>query len=289
MAIAGTFCFALKSIVIKSAYSSGADATQVLAARMILSAPFFIVSLIRAKAKSSASNQGGSQADLLKAIALGFFGYYLASLLDMQGLERISAQLERLTLFTYPTMVACLAWWFLSEKLGWQVIASLATCYSGICLMYLQEASWSDQQSVFWGVSLVLGSALSYSLYVVMAKPIISRTGSVTFTCVAMLSSTGFVILHILIAEPGSILKIPFNVWLHGLFLAFVCTVIPSFLVNEAIHRIGATRTTIIGSVGPVLTMLLAIMILSEPTSVWHIAGMLVVIVGVSLVSFRRK
>lgn len=287
MAIAGTFCFALKSIVIKSAYGFGADATQVLAARMLLSAPFFIISMARASRTPKINTF--KKSDLLKAVGLGFFGYYLASLLDMQGLEQISAQLERLTLFTYPTMVACLAWWFLSEKIGWQVVASLITCYLGIFMMYVQEASWAASGSVFGGIALVLGSALSYSLYVVMAKPIIARTGSVIFTCAAMLSSTVFVVFHVFLIEGRTLAAIPSGVWGYGLFLAVVCTVIPSFLVNEAIHRIGATRTTIIGSVGPVLTMLLAIFVLQEPTSTLHLLGMLVVIAGVSLVSFGRK
>ena len=286
LAIGGTFFFALKSIVIKSAYSTGADASQVLTARMLLSAPFFLALLAREKFSSP---KPVAFLDIAKAVGLGFFGYYLASLLDMEGLELISAQLERLTLFTYPTMVACLAWFFLKEHLGWQVIASLVTCYLGICIMYLQEASWADSQSVMTGIFLVLGSALSYSLYVVCAKPIITRIGSVQFTCYAMLSSSFLVVLHYTVIKSSTFDSIKGTVWTHGLFLAFVCTVIPSFMVNESIHRIGATRTTIVGSVGPVLTMLLAVLILGEPTSIWHAIGMVIVIAGVSLVSIKKK
>ena len=72
---------------------------------------------------------------------------------------------------------------------------------------------------------------------------------------------------------------------IYGLLLAFVCTVLPSFMINEAIRCIGATKTTVVGSIGPVMTMLLAVTWLGEPTSLQHILGMLIVVAGVSLVS----
>ena len=75
--------------------------------------------------------------------------------------------------------------------------------------------------------------------------------------------------------------------YLYGIILAIVCTVLPSYMINEAIVRIGATRTTVIGTVGPVLTMLLAISVLGEPSSLQHFLGMAIAVAGVSLVTVR--
>ncbi|WP_145177873.1 DMT family transporter [Rubripirellula lacrimiformis] len=284
LAIAGTFLFALKSIFIKLAFAAGADATLLLTVRMVLAFPFYVVVLILLRRKSDCPPI--SRTDLLRSLMLGFLGYYLASYLDLSGLEYISAQMERLTLFTYPAMVAILAWLFLGEMIDRRIIAAIVFCYLGVYLMYGQERSLDGGQNVPKGVLLVIGAALSYSLYILFAKPTMQRIGSREFTSLAMIGSTFFVGVHFALTHQVSdaIGAAPI-IYVYGAVLAFVCTVLPSFMINEAIVRIGATRTTVIGSVGPVLTMGLAIAVLGEPTSLQHLAGMGIAIAGVSLVA----
>ncbi len=289
LAIVGTFLFALKSIVIKLAYAADATSLDVLAVRMAMALPFYVAMLCWLRRPSSENNRRpitGTQVAV--AMVLGFLGYYLASYLDLRGLEYISAQLERLTLFTYPTMVAVLAAMFLKEPLTPRIIAAIALSYAGVFLMYGQEARTSPSGAVGWGVALVLGSAFSYSLYLLLAKPMMQRIGSRRFTSLAMIGSTAFVAVHYVAAMPVSnLLKLAPVVYLYGFVLAVVCTVLPSFMINESIVRIGATRTTVIGTVGPVLTMLLAIVVLDEPSTIYHAAGMLIAVLGVSLVAVR--
>ncbi|WP_047813576.1 DMT family transporter [Rhodopirellula islandica] len=291
LAIVGTFLFALKSIFIKLAFAAGADATLLLAIRMVLAVPFYVVvfaTLLRRR--SSADAESASPAlpvsIVIRSLLLGFLGYYLASYLDLSGLEFISAQLERLTLFTYPAMVAALAWMFLGEQVNGKILAAIGLSYLGVWLMYGQERSFTPHANTGWGVCLVFGAALSYSLYVLFAKPVMQKIGSREFTSLAMIGSTFFVVIHFLCTHSFSdFFDAQPIVYVYGLVLAFVCTVIPSFMINEAILQIGATRTTVIGSVGPVLTMLLAVMVLEEPSSWQHFAGMAIAIVGVSLVA----
>ena len=286
LAIGGTFLFALKSIFIKLAFAAGADALLLLAVRLGLALPFYIAIFWRIR--RSQASQTLRRPLAFQALALGFLGYYLASLLDLTGLSYISAQLERLTLFTYPTMVALLAWLFLGEILNRRILLAIGLSYAGVWLMYGQEKLVTQQSNTGLGVMLVLGSALSYSLYILFAKPAMQRMGSRQFTCLAMIGSTGFAAIHFLTVRPWrDLVDAQPVVYLYGLILAFVCTVLPSFMINEAIVRIGATRTTVIGSVGPALTMLLAIGVLGEPTSVQHFAGMAIAILGVSLVAKR--
>lgn len=291
LAIGGTFLFALKSIFIKFAFAAGTDATTLLTLRMGLSIPFYVGMLIYLNRNSNrpASTVPHSEHVGIKtaalACSLGFFGYYLASYLDMAALELISAQLERLTLFTYPAIIAVLAWMFLGEELNRTIITAIVLCYCGIMLMYSQEKQLMVGSDVTLGMLLVLGSALSYSFYVLLSKPVMQRIGSRKFTCFAMLGSTAFVAVHFLLTQDLQQTRIPAIVWAYAVALSFVCTVIPSFLINEAILRLGASRTTIIGSVGPVVTMMLAIGLLREPSSIWHFLGMALVVFGVMLVA----
>lgn len=289
LAIGGTFLFAMKSIFIKLAFAAGVNPTELLAVRMGLALPFYVAMLWMLKRpRANGPAHPWPTAIVARTLLIGVLGYYLASYLDLCGLSYISAQLERLTLFTYPTMVAVLAWMFLGEQLTPRILVALGLSYAGIWLMYGQERAIDTGGHTTLGVLLVLGSALSYSTYLLLAKPIMQKIGSREFTSLAMIGSTGFVAVHYAATQPiERLVSLPPVVYVYGVVLAFVCTVVPSFLINESIIRIGATRTTVIGTVGPVLTMLLAIAVLHEPTSWHHAAGMALSVVGVSLVAVK--
>lgn len=288
MAIVGTFLFASKSIVAKLVYALGVDATGLLALRMVFSFPvyLFVWLALRRRAALTVSAKSIPRSLIVRALLLGFFGYYLAAYLDLLGLEYISAQLERLTLFSYPAMIAVLAWLFLDERMGWRVIVSIVLCYVGVWLMYSQERHYANGSDTVTGIALVMGAALSYSIYVLFAKPTMQVIGSREFTSLAMMGSTVFVAIQFLAtASVASLLQAHPMVFVYAAVLAIGCTVVPSFLINEAIVRVGATRTSVIGSAGPVLTMLLAIFLLDEPSTPYHFVGMLIAIAGVALVA----
>ena len=284
LAIGGTFLFALKSIFIKLAFATGASPTLVLTLRLFFALPFYAIVLWRLRTREKSEPLNAKQ--VLRALGLGFLGYYLASYLDLTGLSMISAQLERLTLFTYPAIVAVLAWLFLGEPLGWRILMAILLSYTGVLLMYGGERVFTHNDNLSLGVLLVMGSALSYSLYILFAKPAMQRIGSALFTSLAMIGSTCFVVVHFLLTSHWSdLFAADPVVYVYAIILALLCTVLPSFMINEAIIRIGATRTTVIGTVGPTLTMLLAICVLDEPSSLQHFAGMALAIAGVSLVA----
>ena len=290
-AIGGTFLFAMKSIFIKFAFAAGGTTIVILTLRLLISLPFYCAILTYLLWKQNAQDATTSDRQPLTvrlvgvAMGLGFLGYYLAALLDVSGLAMISAQLERLTLFTYPTMIAVLAWMFLGEELNRRIILALVLCYAGVFLMYTKEQGMTSGSNIKLGVFLVMCSALSYSRYILFAKPTMQRIGSKEFTSLAMIGSTVFVFIHFLATESiGGLFRIPVDIWMYCAILAFVCTVIPSYLISEAIIRLGATRTTVIGSVGPVFTMILAIIFLREPSSVFHFVGMGLAIFGVTFV-----
>lgn len=290
LAIGGTFLFALKSIFIKLAYAAGTDAETLLALRMLLAAPFYGAMLWWLKRSSSAEPSPPLTTPLLlRLLGLAFLGYYLASILDLWGLELISAQLERLTLFTYPTLIALFSWLLGRERLTFKVIAALLLSYAGIACMSWGEQALSASPQLLPGVLLVLGSALSFACYVVLSRPLLLQLGSRRFTALAMLGSSLFVLLHFALSRPLANLLVSTEVLIYALLLAFVSTVLPSFMVNAAIARIGATRATILGSAGPVFTFMLAVWWLQEPTSLNHLLGTLLVIAGVTLVSFTPK
>jgi len=287
LASVGTALFSVKSIFIKLAYAAGSDPESVLLLRMVIAAPFYAFIAIWQWRINSHFRQTYNSTLLIKIILVGFIGYYLASLLDLKGLALISAQLERMLLFTYPIMVAILGWLFFKQPLSLKMGLSLLLSYLGITLIYQQEMSFSGENTAL-GTLLVTLSALSFSFYVLFSKQLIHKIGSVPFTSLAMLFSTLFMLLHYgLLMEQDVILNNEVLLWV--VLLAIFSTVIPSFMISAAIGQIGPAQTGIIGTLGPLVTLVLAVFFLGEPFGYWHLAGFCLVVLGVSLLTIRVK
>lgn len=280
LAIIGTTLFSIKSIFIKLAYQEGVDTTTLLSLRMLIALPFYLLILVWLLRKPETKKP--LPKEFFAIFGLGFIGYYLSSYLDLEALNYISAQLERLTLYTYPIITAFLSWFFLREIITKRLVFALILTYTGVLLLYFHESMLTGINASI-GVLLVLAAALSISFYMVLSKNLISKLGSSLFTSIAMISSTVFVLIHFLLTNEIEDLLINNTAWVYVFMLAVFSTVLPSFMISEAIAKIGAAKTTIVGTVGPIFTVILAVFLLDEPFGWIHLAGILLVIFGVSL------
>jgi drug/metabolite transporter (DMT)-like permease len=279
LAAFGTLLFSLKSIFIKFLYQQGLDADSVLVLRMALALPIYAVILMWLLRKKSQHEK--LDFSILRSIfLLGFLGYYLASLLDLMGLELITAQLERLSLFTYPFMVAVIGYFLFNEPLTRRLIIALVTTYSGLVLVMVQELNITGN-NVLLGVSLVLASALSFSFYVLFSKGYIKTLGSPLFTSLAMIVSSVFGLIHGTLLLDWAALSLAPIAWLWMVLLVVFSTVIPSFMMTEAIDRIGPAQTGIVGMLGPIFTIVLAVYLLDEPFTLMIGFGGLMILLGV--------
>jgi drug/metabolite transporter (DMT)-like permease len=287
LAIFGTLLFSLKSIFIKFLYQQGLDANAVLVLRMTLALPIYLMILLwllRYEKNPSPLNF----VTLKSIFLLGFLGYYLASLLDLMGLELISAQLERLSLFTYPFMVAVIGYFLFNEGLTRRLVVALVITYSGLSVVMGQELQLTGN-NVVEGVSLVLASALSFAFYVLLSRAFIKQLGSRLFTSIAMIASSIFGVLHGIVIIDFAQLTISNTAWLWLSMLVIFSTVIPSFMMTEAIHRIGPAQTGIVGMLGPIFTIGLAVYLLGEPFTFMIAIGVMLVIVGVMSLMLHKR
>lgn len=219
---------------------------------------------------------------------LGMLGYYGASLLDFIGLQHISAGLERLVLATYPTLTLLLSILFFGERLTPRKFVACALCYLGIGAAFLHDLDFSaDNQTIWLGGGFVFASAVCYALYLVGAGRMIGEIGTQRFTALAMLVSTGIMLLHFVASTPLAALAQPLHTQLLALCMALFSTIIPVFALSAAIRRIGAPSAALIGSTGPLITILLGWWLLSEPLSLPQLSGMVLVAGGVMLIGRR--
>lgn len=284
----GAIGFSFKAIFVKLAYRYGVDAETLLALRMGLSLPFFVVMGLVADARAT-RRMGGR--DWLWMVALGFSGYYLSSYLDFLGLRYITAALERLILFLYPTLVIVLSALFLAKPIGRRTLVALALCYCGIGLAVGHDLHVAGEVGevgeVALGGALVFASALSYALYLMGNGQVVGRLGAMRVTAFATSVACVLCIGQFFVLRPASALDQPWQVYALGAAMALMSTVAPVWLVSEAIRRLGAGPVSLMGTLGPVVTIFLGWLLLDEVLGVSQLAGAALVIAGV-LVMARR-
>ena len=287
MAIVGVLGFSFKAILIKLAYAwAPIDAVTLLALRMIYATPFFLLMALWSKRRRGMPPM--ARRDWIAILWLGFIGYYLASLVDFMGLQYVTAALERLMLYLYPTIVVVISALFLKQRITGRILLALALSYAGILLVFARDLSLAgDAQAIWVGGALVFAGAFLYALYLVGAGPVIARLGSLRFIALAMLVSAVFVFVQFVATRPVSALDVPLRIHLLSLAMAVFATVLPTYLIAEAIKRIGANRTPLVGSLGPVFTIGLGFWILEEPVHWIQLGGAALVLAGVALVTLE--
>ena len=283
LALLAAFGFSLKAIFIKLAYPYGVDAITLLALRMGFALPVFLwVGLAEHKAGAALSRQ-----DWGKLFLLGCLGYYGASILDFWGLEYISAGLERLILFTYPTLTILIGVLFQGKAFTRREGVAIALCYTGIGFAFMHDLNLGDTRSVLIGGALVFASSVSYAFYLSGSGPMIARLGAMRFAALAMLFSSAVTLIHFLAVQPLTAFIQPLPVYGWALAMALFATVIPVFALSAAIRRIGAGPASLFGMVGPILTIGFGWWLLGERISIEQTIGATFVVLGILIVSRR--
>jgi drug/metabolite transporter (DMT)-like permease len=285
IAIIGIVLFSAKAVMVKLAYQYHVSSVHLLLFRMLFSLPFF---LIIALVNKPLDKNNIAKKDYLWILFFGFVGYYLASYFDFWGLQIINAGLERVILFIYPTFVILLSKLFLKKKVSNLQIIAISISYIGVIITFWNEAQIFGDQ-IMLGVFLILLSAFTYASYLVGSGWLIPKFGVKVFTSYAMIVSTICVLIHYLITDRGNLLIYPYQVYLLGFLMAFFSTVIPSFLVSLAIKKLGASNFSIIGSIGPISTILMAYFFLGERLTFWQAIGSIIIIIGITVITLSKK
>ncbi|HEX7811835.1 MAG TPA: DMT family transporter [Burkholderiales bacterium] len=280
-------CFSAKAVLIKLAYAYPVDAATLLTLRMLFSAPFFVLMALWSTRGSTVQRLTRKQ--WISIVVLGFTGYYLASYLDFLGLKYITAGLERLILFLYPTIVVLLSAWLLKKPIRAHHIIALVLSYGGIALVFTENLNFgSHANEVALGGALVFASGVVYSFYLIGAGETVGKIGAMRFTAYAMLVACVVCVLQFFLTHDAADLRLPPQVYGLTLTMAILSTVIPAWLMSEGIRLNGANHSAMVGSVGPVATIFLGYWFLNEPITLIQMAGAALVLSGVTLVSVRR-
>jgi drug/metabolite transporter (DMT)-like permease len=283
LASIGAIAFSGKAIIVKLAYRYGVDAVTLIMYRMLFALPMFmLLAWWSGRGKPALTRR-----DWIVVIGLGLTGYYLASFLDFAGLAYISASFERLILYLNPTLVLALGVVLFKRRVNMKQVTALAVSYCGVLLVFGHELS-NVGSNVVLGAGLVFASAVSYAIYLVYSGEEVKRLGAMRLTGLASMVACFFCIAQFLVVRPLSAMAVAPEVIQLSLLNATLCTVVPVLLVMMAIERIGASVAAQTGMIGPLSTILMGIVILGEPFTVWIAAGTLLVLAGIWLLAKWR-
>lgn len=284
MALVGisALLFACKGTIIKYLYAQGATVADVMLLRMLFALPVYgwvaVVHLRREFHSLTISHLAGTS-------LVGIAGYYLASYLDLRGLQTISVGLERVILYTYPVFVLVLSTVFPGKKISLSLCLCIAVIYAGLIMVFYADIHLQPAVSLLEtgkGSLFVLFSALAFAVYVIGSDYYMRIFSSALFTSVAMLAAALMMVLHYLASNPFSqALQLSPAVYTGCAITALVFTVLPSFMMSAGVRQIGSAKAGAIGMIGPVATVLIAGSVLGEPVSALQITGLAVVMLGV--------
>jgi len=271
MAGLGSILFSGKAILVKLAFGYGANAETLIALRMLMALPLFW-GIYWWQAHRQAMSPLILK-DQIKIFSLGFMGYFLSSYLDFLGLQYISVGLERIVLYLTPTIVLLISYFVLNKSISRLQWYALAVGYLGVIVVFIQDASSTGSMALL-GMLLVFASACSYAIYMIGSGEMVRRVGSVRLVVYASSASAFMSVIQILIYDPAAVfVQAPQIYWL-SLLNASLCTVIPMLLIMVAINRIGSPLVAQAGIPGPVSTLFMGWIVLSEPITWMQMGGM---------------
>ena len=264
------------------------DAVTLLSLRMLFALPFYLIAVWIVLKRDNAKKL--SRANILWIIAMGIFGYYLSSLFDFIGLQYVSAGLERLILFLYPTFAVLINTYIFKSDLSKRQVTALFLTYFGIGIAYYAELKIDNNNPNFiYGAFMIFLCAITYSIYLVGTGKLVHKAGATKYTAYAMIAATVGIFIHFLLTKELSDIHFTTTLTWYAIALAIIATVIPSFLMSNGMKKIGSNNVSIITGIGPVSTIIQAHFILGEKILLLQIIGTFFVIIGVVLIGWKQK
>lgn len=278
--------FGTLAILARYAYSAGLETFTILFMRFGLAALFMGAWTAWRREKLP------PRPVLLQLIGMGALGYVGQAFLYFTALKYASPGLVALLLYLYPVFVAVLSVIFRNERLTTIKLLSLGLAVAGVALT-VSPGDGSQQTSSQWvGILLAIGAALVYSFYIIVGAGVLKKVSAVFSTTVIFASAAAMSGLIVAIRAyqassapvwPGTI-----SSWLTIGLLVLLATLIPVTTFLAGLERIGPTNASMLSTIEPVVTVLLAAWILSEPLPAVALLGGVLILAAVLLLSWSE-
>ncbi len=283
-AVGAAVCYGTNPLGALNLYAEGMNTPSVLFYRFGLA--WVIIALVMAfKALRHKESLRVSRTEFRTLTALGLL--FIASSLTLYlSFHHMPAGVASTILFTYPVMTAAIMSLFFKEKIRLATVVSIVLALAGVLLLY-----WGDPGGTLStvGVVLVLVSALTYALYIIVVDKSPLRMSSfkinfyVLFYCAA-----GMALYALLSGQPLMLPPSP-KAWLWVSWLAVVPAIMALVMMVYAAKYLGSTPTAILGALEPTTAVLIGIFVFGEPFSIRLLIGIVLVLTSVTLIVLSKS
>ena len=220
---------------------------------------------------------------VLTGLGLLFIGSSLTLYLSFRVME---AGVASTILFTYPVMTAAIMAIFFHERLNWLTVSSIVLSFVGVALLY-----WGDGTATLplGGVVLVLVSALTYALYIILVNRSNLQMSSFKINLfVLFYCALGMVGYALLSGQPLLLPPTP-TAWFYVGWLAIVPAIMALVLMVYAAKYVGSTVTAILGALEPLTAVLIGIFVFGESFTATLAMGIVLILGSVILIVARKE
>ncbi|WP_210648702.1 DMT family transporter [Nocardioides sp. SYSU D00065] len=283
-------CFGAMAVFGKLAYDEGVSPQSLVLLRFVLAAALLVAmtalhALRTGRGPVTAPGSGRPHRLLLTGLALGGIGYALQATLYFAALGRIDAALVALVLYTYPVLVTLAAVLLGRERLTPARLAALGVSTLGTLLVLVGAGAVGFDAT---GVALAFGSALTYTVYILVSDATVRQVPPVVLTTLVMTGAA--VVLSAQAALTGGIdLPATAHGWLWIACIAVVSTVVAALAFFAGMRRTGPSTASILSTFEPVATATLAALLLDEFLTPVQVIGGGLVLASVALVQLRGR
>jgi drug/metabolite transporter (DMT)-like permease len=282
MCLGSGAAFGTMAIFGKLAYGEGATVGTLLAVRFALAAAVFWALVLAGGALPEVRGLRGR--DVAVGLALGACGYSLQAGCYFAALERIDASLLSLLLYTFPAIVAVAAVALGRERLNGRRVGALGLASGGLVLVMAGAGAGALDPL---GAALGLGAALVYSTYILVSDGVVGRMSPQVLSALVCTGAAACLTIGAaLVGElrPGALTIAGWG-WLAS--LAVVSSVVAISLFFAGLRRVGPTAASILATVEPLVTVLLAFLVFGETLGGLQIVGGTLVLTAVVVLQLR--
>jgi drug/metabolite transporter (DMT)-like permease len=283
MCLGSGAAFGAMAVFGKLAYGDGATVGTLLAVRFVLAAVLFWALLLAAGAAREI--RALPRRDVAAGLALGACGYAAQAGCYFAALARIDASLLSLVLYTFPAIVAAAAIVLGRERADARRLTALALASGGLVLVVAGAGAGALDPV---GAALGLGAAVIYSTYILVSEGIAARVPPRALSALVCTGAAGPLIAGAALLgqlRPGELTIAGWG-WLAC--LALVSTVAAISLFFAGLPRVGPTTASILATVEPLVTVLLAFLVFGETLGGIQLAGAALVLTAVLALHARR-
>ena len=278
-AIGAAVCYGTNPLGALNLYAEGMNTPSVLFYRFGLA--WLIVAVVMLFRRESLKVD---RREFLTLTALGVL-FIFSSLTLYLSFHLMPAGVASTILFTYPVMTAAIMAVFFRERIRTGTIMSILLSFVGVLLLY-----WSDGSGTLHigGVVLVLVSALTYALYIIVVdkSPLAMSSFKINFY-VLFYCAAGMALFALLSGQPLQLPTTP-RAWLWVSWLAVVPAIMALVMMVYAAKYIGSTPTAILGALEPTTAVLIGVFVFAEPFTLRLLLGIVLILAAVTIVVLAK-